>query len=154
MAQETSKLATIRQNVFANLFTLINTNKPSDFTFAGKTITWKILSAFPEDNADFPCIIINSALVKPEILGFTGSCFVIEDIEIEIEFYSLAKYGKERIDIGRDNVQDTLFSNTSTLSDNNLLLNADPFDDSNVDSFISGKEKINTGASIVKMSLK
>ena len=145
MAVETVTLATIRQNVFATIFTIVDDNKPSG---------WTVLSAYPEDNAIFPCIVINPALIKVSIIGLDASCLVVEDIGVEFEFYALSKDNKDKIDQGRDNVQTTLLDKTSTLSDNNLVLNEDPFDDSNTDSFLSGDEKINTGASIASFSKK
>lgn len=145
MAAEPVEFATARQNTFATLFTLINDNKLSG---------WTVKAAFPEDNTSFPCIVLNPALVKPTILGLDSSCIAIEDIEVEVEFYSLAEQGKDQNDQGRDNVQTTILNNASTLSTNNLVINEDPFDDSNADSFIIGEQKINTSSSIIKLSKK
>lgn len=139
------KLSTIRQDLFSVIFTLINDNKPSG---------WTVLSAFPEDNALFPCIIINPAIVKPSIIGLDDSSIIVEDIEVEIEFYAEAKDGKEKIDVGRDNVQNTILSNTSSLDSSKLVLSEDPFDDSNADSFITNNQKINTAASLIKLQTK
>ena len=154
MGFEKIKDSTIGQNVFATMFTLINNNKPNDFTHAGETISWKILSAFPENNAEFPCIIINDALMKPNNPTLDKGNYFHEEIDQEIEFYGLAKWGKERITIGRDSIRNTILTNTSTLDDNKLYLREEPIDDSNVDSFLSGREKINTAATIIRLGKK
>ena len=146
MAFETVELATIRQNTFATLFTLINNNKPTG---------WNVFSGYPEDeaNSNFPMIILNPAMIKPIIVTMDGGGIIVEDIDAEVEFFALGKKGKDQIDIGKDNVQNTILSNSSTLDTYKLYLKEDPFDDSNVDVFISGKQKINTGSSIIKLGL-
>ena len=130
-AYESVALATIRQNVFATLANLINTNKPSG---------WTIVSAFPEDEPTFPCIVINPAKIKPVIATLDSNGFIVEDIDVEIEFYALSSQNKAKIDEGRDNVQATLLNNH--------------FDDSNVDTLITGREKLNTAACIIRMGMK
>ena len=112
-AYESVALATIRQNVFATLANLINTNKPSG---------WTIVSAFPEDEPTFPCIVINPAKIKPVIATLDSNGFIVEDIDVEIEFYALSSQNKAKIDEGRDNVQATLLNNQSVLDTYNLFL--------------------------------
>jgi len=144
MTYETSSIETLRQNVYANIYTLVDANKPSG---------WNLKTAYPEDNAGFPCIIINPANVKPTIVGMDKDSYIVEDISVEIEFFCKAKTGNDQLDRGRDNVMNTLLSNQATLETYGLYLNEDAFDDSTTDVFISGKEKVRTGASIVSLGL-
>lgn len=145
MAFETAASATLRVNVFNTIQTLIDNNKLS---------TWTVLSAFPESDPVFPCIVVNPAIVKPSIVALDKNCEVIEEIVVEIEYFALAKDGKKKIDEGRDNVMNIFLSNWSTLETYNLLPAEDPFEDSNIDTFIFGREKINTGASILRLQLR
>ena len=148
MTHETSSIETLRQNVFANIYTLVNDNKPSG---------WTVLSSYPEttisSSIPFPFIIINSANVKPTIVGMDKNSYIVEDIKVEIEFFCKAIKGNDQLDRGRDNVMNTLLTKQSTLETYNLYLNEDAFDDSTTDVFVSGNEKIRTGASIVSMGL-
>ena len=144
MGYETLALATIRQNVFANLYTLINTNKPSG---------WNVLAKFPEDEASFPCIVIDSANVKPTIVTMDGDGSIVEDIDAQIDFYAKVTSGDEMIDVGRDNVMNTFLTNETTLETYKLYLQEDAFDDSTTDIFVVGKQKVRTGSSIVKMGM-
>jgi len=145
MTYETVVLETIRQNVFATMYALIDANKPSN---------WNIFASYPEDEADFPCIILNSANIKPKIITMDSGGYTVEKITMEVEFFALSKYGDEQIEVGRDNVQNTMLTNQSTLNAYNLYLLEEPFDDSNVDTFIQGREKIRTAGSIISMGMK
>ncbi len=145
MTYETVVLETIRQNVFATMYTIIDANKSSG---------WSVFASYPEDEASFPCIILNSANIHPTILTMDSGGYVVEKIIMEVEFFALSKYGDEQIEIGRDNVQNTLLTNQSTLDIYNLYLKEEPFDDSNVDTFIQGREKIRTAGSIISMGMK
>ena len=145
MGYETLVLATIRQNFFATMFNLINTNKPSG---------WSVLSSYPEDESSFPCIILNSGNIKPTIIGLDKNSYIVEDIKMKIEFYALATSGDDMIEIGRDNVQNTLLTNQDTLDTYGIYLKLDPFDDSDVDTFISGREKIRTAGSMISLGMK
>lgn len=145
-------LSTLRANTFKTIFTLIDDNKATG---------WTVLSAFPEEDANgtlgtssFPCIVVNPVLPKPTIVTLDTGGVIVEDIIQEIEFYSLAKDGKSKIDEGRQNVQNTILDNTSSLDSNNIILKEDPIDDSNSDSFIVGQQKINTAAMILGLQLK
>lgn len=145
MGFETLVLATIRQNFFATMFALINNNKPSG---------WNVFASYTEDEASFPCIILNSGNIKPTIVGLDKDSIMVENIKMKVEFYALAISGDDMIEIGRDNVQNTILTNQSTLDTYGLYLKEDPFDDSDVDTFISGKEKIRTAGSIISLGMK
>ena len=145
MGFKTVELATIRQDVFSNLYTLINNNKPSG---------WNVFASLPEDEASFPCMIINSANVKPIIVTLDSGGFIVEEIDAMIEFFVLAKSGDKKVEEGRDNVQNTLLSNQATLDTYGLYLREDPFDDSNLDFTVYNNEKVRTGSSIIRMGMK
>lgn len=142
---QTVALATLGKNVFNTIAKLIDDNKPSG---------WTVLSSFPEVSPTFPCIVIDPSKAKPEIVGLDKDSYLVENIEILIEFYALSKDGKEKIDEGRDNVRNTILTNQSTLDTYGLYLKKDPFDDSNVDNFITGREKLNTAGCILRMGKK
>ena len=135
-------LATIRQNVFSNLFALIDANKPSG---------WTLTAMLPEDEAVFPTMVLNSASIKPIIITMDKDGFIVEDIEAVIEFWVLAKDGDKKAEEGRDNVQNTLLNNQSTLETYGLYLKQDPFDDSNIDPTVYGREKVRQCASIIRL---
>ena len=145
MGYETLSIATIRQNFFATMYNLINTNKPTG---------WNVFASYPEDEASFPCIILNSGNIKPTIVGLDEDSYMVEDIKLKVEFYALASSGDDMIEIGRDNVMNTILTNQSTLDTYGIYLKENPFDDSDVDTFISGKEKIRTAGSIISLGMK
>lgn len=145
MVFETLAIATIRQNFFATMYSLINNNKPSG---------WSVFASYPEDEASFPCIILNSGNIKPTIVGLDKDSYMVEDIKMKVEFYALAKSGDDMIEVGRDNVMNTILTNQATLDTYGLYLKEDAFDDSDVDTFISGKEKIRTAGSIISLGMK
>ena len=130
-------LDTIRADIFNNLATLINNNKLSG---------WAILSAFPEENPVFPCIVINPARVPFNFLTFTRAAKKI-NITVELELFAEAKDGKEKIDEARDNLQATIINNYSTLKTYGLVFATDnSFVDSEVSMDIYNEHKLNTAS--------
>ena len=112
MAAEPVVKATMRANVFNTIATLLNDNKLSG---------WAVLSAFPEQNPVFPCIVVNPAKGRIRKLVLDGSK-TRRLIEVTVEIYTLGSdTGKEESDKGADNVTDTLTTNTATLLTNNLV---------------------------------
>jgi len=127
--------STIRKDVFKELFTLINANKLSG---------WTVLASFPEVSPTFPCIIINPANIDFTILSLTGTTR-LKTISIIVDIFSLAKDGKAKMDEGKDNVSNTLWSNITSLF-NSTSLNLIDINDSNVETIVLDDQKINFGS--------
>ena len=96
---------TARENLFADMFSLINTNKLSG---------WTVLATFPESNPAFPCVVIHGAEVESDGLTFNRSQRDFP-VTMEIEVFAKAADGLEKIDQGKDNVMATIRNNQSSL---------------------------------------
>jgi len=127
--------STIRKDVFKELFTLINANKPSG---------WTVLASFPEIKPVFPVIVINPANVIFNYITLTGTVR-FKTIEITFDIYTLAKDGKSKMDEGKDNISNTL-NNNITILFNTLGLSLTGSSDSNVETIILDEQKINFGS--------
>ena len=137
-------LDTIRADIFNNLATLINNNKLSG---------WAVLSAFPEENPVFPCIVINPAMVPFNFLTLDRSAKKF-NITVELELFAEASEGKEKIDEARDNLQATIINNYSTLKTYGLVLALDnPFVDSAIGMDNYNEHKLNIASVELNMRL-
>jgi len=85
-------LDTIRADIFNNLATLINSNKLTG---------WTVVSAFPEENPVFPCIVINPARVPFNLLTYTRAAKKF-NITVEVELFANSSEGKQAFDNARD----------------------------------------------------
>tara|TARA_Y100000310_G_C20621392_1_gene783497 strand:- start:41 stop:478 length:438 start_codon:yes stop_codon:yes gene_type:complete len=134
--------STIRENVFNTVTTLIDNNKLSG---------WTVLSSFPEQNPTFPCVIINPAKITQNIMTINKGVAVYR-ISVEVELFAAANDGKEKIDQGLDNINNTFFSNASTLKTYNLFLdNAIPIEDLGAGNLVFNQNKLNFGVVAVNM---
>lgn len=143
-AYQTGSIDTIRKNAWNTIAKLINDNVPNG---------WTVTAAFPEKNPTYPVLVIHPVTTSPIILGLDSSSFTIEELEIEIEFFSKASTGFSQLDTCRDAIQAAIMNNQSTLSTYNLYLKEEPFDDSDVDSFELNDEKLNSAGTIIRMGL-
>lgn len=133
MGFETVAKATIRENIFNTVATLLNNNKLSG---------WTVLSSFPETNPTFPCLVVNPAKIKLKNLSVLQAKNKY-DAEVMVNIYTLSKNGKEQSDEGADNVQNTLVSNASTLRTYNLALKEDSINDDDISGIEFNQEIIN-----------
>ena len=145
MAYQTVVEASLRKNIYNTIFTLIDANKLTG---------WTVLSAFPEVQATFPCLVIKSANITLNKIGFTTDGR-INEAEIVIELYSKASSRKETIDLMRDKLYDIFLTNKSTLFTYNLFLSGEnPFIDSGTDEIEYNNEKFNTSAVAIQLGIR
>jgi hypothetical protein len=144
MAYQTVSKATIRENVFNTVTTLIDSNKLSG---------WTVLSAYPEQNPVFPCVVINPAAitVKGLSLDRTKNRF---SAEVICDIYSLAKQGKKKNDQGRDNFQNTISANVTALAQYNLLLPTEAMSDEGSDSIELNGQTLNFGTIVLNLVVR
>lgn len=142
---------TSRVSVFREVHTLLNSNKP---TYTGKgdiTQTYVILSAFPEEDPVFPCIVINPLIKRGKKLGVKQSSNSLSAKgEIEIEFFSKTSDGKNAIDSALDSVEDTIETNDFS----SFYLTKEPFEDSGVDILEVGGQKLNIATLTVNITIR
>lgn len=120
MAYEVVAKDTIRQNIFENIYQVINANKLTG---------WTVVSAFPEANPTFPCLVINPSSISMRALDVMKSKFRWE-ASVLVDVYSLTSQGKDKSDQGMDNVLKTIRDNVGTLKTYNLVLDKNtPFVD-------------------------
>ena len=143
---------TLRQNVYTTIRNLLIANKPS-YTYNGTTYSFTIIAEYGRESASFPYIVLNPALVELELLNIDGSG---EDylVNIQLDLYSLELHRKITVDIAMDSIMNTIIDNQSSLKSNNLLLMADPFDESNTTPFEDNNQVLNTKSIIIKMKLQ
>jgi hypothetical protein len=127
--------------VFQELYNALKASPPT-YVAGGVSYTYEILSAFPESNPVFPCIVINPVMRKTKNLGISlMNSTERRELNIDIDFYALAAHGKTSIDSARDIVQDlitNLNANTFYISHNI------PYEDSSVDVIDFNALKYNT----------
>jgi hypothetical protein len=126
--------STIRSDTFKAVFDLINNNKPTG---------WTVTSSFIESKPSFPQIVIDPALVTEKNLSLNKSK-KSRLIEMRIGLYALTSQRKEKIDEGRDNINNTILNNLTTLRNNNLV--PVTFGDVDIDTEeLSDDTKVHTG---------
>jgi len=137
-------LSTIREDIFNNISTLIDSNKPHG---------WTVVASFPESHPTFPCIIINSAKVSFKNHSLLRSKYK-QSISLEVEIFALAKSGKEAIDQAKDSIQSTLTAAYGTLRTYGLVLDMEnPFTDSDVTTDIINDNKLNSASMDINLRL-
>jgi hypothetical protein len=146
--------ASMRQDVFSALNTLLAANKPTYTDPDGNTQTYTIVAEFQEDNPTFPQIAINKAMVSLTLQNMDGTGRDY-GVEVQLDFYTKGKHGKKAIDAGMDSVQNTILDNQSSLrTTDGLLLMEEPFDESNNDTFETNNQVINTASLILRFSVQ
>ena len=126
--------ANIRKNTFKTIYEFISTYKSS---------TWNLMSAFPMRTSDLPVIIINPASIRYENVSYDGSART-NYITILIEFYDLAKNGKNSVDSEKDKIADAFYSHMADFHLNRGLIFRH-IEDEESDEMLEGGNKINYG---------
>ena len=145
--------ATISQDVFTVLRTLILANKPT-YTYNGTTFTYTMVASYPKDNPTFPIVVLNESSINVVLLTFDGSGRDY-GVEVQLDFYAKEAHGKKAIDAGRDGLRNTFIENISAFINTDGLIPMDDFwDDSNTSPFQDKNQIINTGSSLIKFVLK
>jgi len=149
----TVELATIRQDVYSALRTLLVANKPT-YDISETTHTYSIVAEYGRADTAFPCIVLNKAEIDIQLLNIDGSGENAK-ITVQLDLYALELHRKVAIDAGLDSVQNTILNNQDDFKDDdNLLLQQDPFDESNTTPFNDNQQLLNTASLIVKLELK
>ena len=135
---------TLRVETYKTIYNLIN-NHIADYLSG-----WTIVSAYPEVNPVFPCIVINpaSVAVTKETLNFAVRSSVVT---VQIEYYVKASSGKKTLDEVRDAISDMFMTYKDEFG--NVNLGILDMDDISSDMFIEGGQKINYGGTVVKFKL-
>lgn len=144
--------ATIRQDVFDAIRTLIIANKPT-YTYNGTTFTYTVLAEYPGEDGVFPCIVINKAnIVMPTITMDAQT--LDREIEVPMDFYAKEAHGKKAIDVGQDGLMDTFTTNIPTfIATNKLIPQEDFWQDSGNSTFEDKKQVLNMATSTVRFKL-
>ncbi len=145
--------ATVAQDIFSKLRTLIIANKPT-YTYDGVEYTYTLESEYPRTNPSFPIVVLNESDIDIALLNLDGSG---EDYgaEIQLDFYAKELHGKKSIDAGRDALRAAFLGNISAFdTDDGLLPQEDFWVDSSSDAFSEKNQVVNTGSSIIKFKLK
>ncbi len=144
-----------RQHIFKTFESLYSDNLPGDFTDtdSSTSVSWNLASAFQEDEPNFPLIVINPGQITGRFVTFDNSVTGNDDmVKVETIFYSKAKHGKKRIDIGRDFMENVLTSNLSVLEFAGLVLQKEDWlDDSTVGDVIFSRQKYNIATQAISM---
>jgi len=142
----------LRQHVFKTFQSLYDDNKPPALVKDDASSAWTVLSAFPESNPSFPCIVVNPSNVTGRFITFDSSQ-IDDNIDVEVEFFGEAKYGKAGVDKGRDYIGNVLKDNESTLLFAGVeFMNPDWLDDSNISDFTFNDSKYNFANQIVRLN--
>lgn len=141
--------SSIATTCWQRVFELLIQNKPSG---------WSVKGSFP-DEPDFPCIVVNPvevSMVAPELTGNVRLYQVSVEIELFCPYYTSdgSFKGMKSVDTARDAVRYAFVNNQTYLKNAGLYLSAEPFDDSNVDSFDSNGIRLNTSGIIVSMVMR
>lgn len=146
--------ATLSQDVFTALRTLIIANKPN-YTYNGTIFTYTLVAEYPKDNPSFPVVVLNESSVNVVLLTYDGGGRNY-GVEVQLDFYAKEAHGKKAIDAGRDGLRNTFIENISAFINTDGLIPMEDFwDDSNIASLQESKNQIiNTGSSLVKFMLK
>ena len=149
----TKALRYLPEHIYSVIYNLVNDNLPTDFTDTdgSTTVEWSLFSAFPEDKPSFPCVVINPANTVYNAITMDNSQ-ANDSITVDIEYFAKAKWKKNRIDNGRGKVAYTIKDDMSELEFSGLYLDLpDYLEDSNVDSFDVGDERLNTARQVLKL---
>ena len=144
--------ATIRQNTWTALSTLIEVNLPT-YSFNSEAFEYVFVSEMPNKDVVLPAIELGSArgsFITVTMDGATGDI----EIEIEIKFYAKEEHGKKAIEVAQDDLMNIFIGNIPTFIDTDKLV---PTEDFWVDNPVSpidiNNQVINTATSIVRFRL-
>ncbi len=145
--------ATIRQNVFSTLRTLISDNLPTYNDKDENLQTYSIVAKYSEKDAPFPCIVLNKALIIVPPLTMDAQT-VDYEIEVQLQFCAKSSHGKEAIDAGQDSLLNTFIGNIPTfISTDKLIPMEDFWTDNDSSIFEDNNQIVNTATSIVRFKL-
>ena len=133
---------TLRQNAFKSVWTIIDAYKISGST---------VYAGFPNKTSTFPAYIIQPFRVTST--DITIGHKMQYSVECEIELWCVASDLKAKIDAMKDNIQYTIVTYVTTLETQNLTLDDDWFDDTNVETVSLDGVKYHTGAVMLKFKL-
>ena len=146
-------LATIRQDLFSSLQTLLVANKPT-YTYNLTTITYTITSAYPQDNPTFPLIVINKGLIEDQRITMNAATGE-EMIEVQLDFYAKELHGTKAIDAGQDGAMNTIIGNISVFISTDGLIPMENFwTDSGIVPFQDKNQILNNSTSIMRFKLQ
>jgi len=145
-------LATISQDVFAALRTLIIANKPT-YTYNDTIYTYTMVASQPKQDAVFPCVVLDDSDITDTRITMdagTGE----EMIEVRLDFYALESHGKKAISVGRDGLRNTFIGNISEfVSTDKIVPQEDFWTDSGIANIELDKQVVNTATSFVRFKL-
>ena len=144
--------ATIRQDVFAALSTLLIANKPT-YTYDGTEFTYNIVAEYNRKNPQFPLIVLNKAMITFPIITLDGETGDVE-IEVDMEFFAKELHGKVAIDAGMDSAMNTILNNISTFIGTNKLIPQEDFWTDSGNSVVQDENQVlNTATSTARFKL-
>ena len=103
-----------RVELFRKIFNHLNKDPPTYTDREGVTKTYTILSAYPEADPTFPCIVVNPLTFKIKFLGVDERPNKSVPASFDIDFFAKCKDGKNAVDIARDKIQMILEKNWIT----------------------------------------
>jgi len=149
----TVSTTTLRQDVYSAIRTLLVANKPT-YDYGDDTFTYSIVAEYGRQSSSFPYIVLNKSEIKPTLLNLDGSGEDYE-IDIQLDIYALEQHRKVAIDAALDSIQNTFIDNQSSLkSTDGLLLQQEPFDESNTTPFTDNGQVLNTASLVISMKLQ
>ena len=146
----TVALATLSQDVFGALRTLIIANKPT-YVFNGTTYTYTVVASQPNNDSTFPCVVLEDSDVKDTRITLNAETGE-QEIDVTLTFYALEAHGKKAISVGRDGLRNTFFGNIPTFISSDKLSPQDDFwTDSGTGTDEYGGQKVNVGIATVRL---
>ncbi len=103
-----------RVEVFRKIFNQLNTDKPTYTDRDSVTKTYTIVSAFPEVDPTFPCIVVNPIVKDTMGLGVDKRPNTSLPSEIDIDFFAKTRDGKNAVDSAKDKVEMIIKNNWIT----------------------------------------
>ena len=146
------KQATIRQNTWTALSTLIEANLPT-YSFNSEDFEYVFVSEMPNKDVVLPAIELGSARGNFITITMDGATGDIE-IEIEIKFYAKELQGKKAIEVAQDDLMNVFIGNISTfIGTDKLVPQEDFWTDNPVSPIEINTQTINTATSTVRFKL-
>lgn len=105
-----------RVEVFQKIWNMLNIDPPTYTNKAGTISTYNIVSAFPEVEPTFPCLIVNPIVQSTMKLGVGRRSNRSLSCSIDFDFYAKTADGKNAIDVARGKLQTVLENNWITES--------------------------------------
>ncbi len=146
-------IASMYEDVYAAIRTLLVNNKPT-YTYDETEYTYRVIAEYNRDDAAFPCIVLNKAMVNIEMITMDGSG---QDymIEIQMDLFAKEKHGKKALDQALSQLMATFIANISTLqSDESIVTQDDFWEVSNNSTFEDRNQVLNTVSAVVRFKYK